>query len=183
MKEQLVRIHARLCGDGCISTYETSEPDRNRRGVVLYTNMVDRNIHEFRNDMKEVFGVKMTRYNEDVKVKSLRIIEDLEDRFGSFNSGAWLIPDEIFDLNSVKKYHWIRAFVRDEGYHNEKRNCLRIKSVNKEGLEDAKKLMETLGIEPTLSGPNCDESYYLSVFGLERYPKLQKICENKPKVK
>jgi len=183
MKEELVRIHARLCGDGCICVYQTSESDRNKRGVVKYTNLVESNLLEFRNDMNQIFGIKMTLCEEDVKVKSLKIIEKLESKFRKFGSNQWRVTDEIQSLGSEKKYEWIRAFIRDEGYYNEKRDCLRIKSVNKTGLEGMRNLLEDLSIKVSISGPNCDETWYLSVYGVEKHQRLEKICKNKPEIK
>ncbi|MBC5793119.1 MAG: hypothetical protein H8Z69_03720 [Nanohaloarchaea archaeon] len=67
MKTALVRIHARLWGDGYASFYETNERDCNRRAIVVYTNVVDENLREFREDMNKIFDVDMYRYEEEVK--------------------------------------------------------------------------------------------------------------------
>lgn len=60
---------------------------------------------------------------------------------------------------------------------------MRIKSVNKLGLKDVKLMMESLNINTNITGPNCDESYYLNVSLIDRYSKLYEIARNKPKVK
>jgi len=183
MKTELVRVHARLCGDGCISRYETSESDRNRRAMVLYTNVVQDNLDEFRSDMSELFDVKMYEHEDEVKVKSIRIADELEEKFGKLSSEKWRIPEKIMRLEEEKKLEWIRAFVRDEGYHERTYNRLKIKSMNKLGLQDLQKLLQGIGIESSLTGPNCDESYYLTVSAINEEEKLYQMVENKPKVK
>lgn len=183
MKTELVRVHARLCGDGCISRYETSEKDRNRRAVVVYTNFNEENLNQFRSDMGELFDVKMYEYKKEVKVKSIRIADELEDKFGSLSSKEWRIPKKIQELGRQKKLEWIRAFVRDEGYHESKYNRLKIKSMNNLGLEDLQKLFRTIGVDSSLTGPNCDDSYYLTVSAINKKDELYEIAKNKPKVK
>lgn len=183
MKVELVRVHARLCGDGCITRYETSESDRNRRAMVLYTNVDEDNLNQFREDMGELFDVKMYEYQNEVKVKSIRIADELERKFGQLSSKKWRIPERIYDLDFEKKIEWIRAFVRDEGYHEATYNRLKIKSMNKPGLSDLQKLLETINIESSLTGPNCDDSYYLTVSAIDEEEELYEIAKNKPKVK
>lgn len=182
MKEALIRIHARICGDGSITVYETSEKDRNRRGEVKYTNLDSKNIEEFREDMQEVFNVRTTAYNNRAKVKSIRIVRELQE-LGEFKSSNWRIPEKFFDLSEDKKIEWLRAFIRDEGHYAKSRNALRIKSMNKKGLEDTRKMLESVGVESHITGPNYDESYYLNVTKLEEYPRVHKIAKNKPKVR
>lgn len=50
-------------------------------------------------------------------------------------------------------------------------------------MQDVSKLLKTVGVDSTVTGPNCDDSFYLNVYGLSKYPKILKILENKPKVK
>lgn len=183
MKSAFVRIHARLCGDGNICVYETSEEDRNMRGEVVYTNLNDKNLQEFQEDMKEVFDVEMTFVRDHVKVRSLEIIKELEERFGDVSTGEWRIPEEIFRSSKSQKMEWVRAFARDEGYHEERYNRLKIKSMNREGLEDLQDLLKSLEIESSLTGPNCDGSWYLTVPSLDSHRKLFEIASNKTKIR
>ncbi len=183
MKEELVRIHARLCGDGYASFYETTEKDRNRRAIVVYTNVVEENLKQFREDMNEVFEVDMYRYNEEVKVKSIPIVEELQDKFGDFSCDKWRIDPKILGLDASKKHEWLRAFIRDEGHYEPQYSRLRIKSMNKLGLEDVRDLMESIGVGANITGPNCDDSFYLNVSRVEKYPNIHRIAKNKPKVK
>lgn len=183
MKVELVRVHARLCGDGSISRYETSEKDRNRRAIVVYTNLVEENLNQFRADMGELFDVKMYEYRNEVKVKSIRIADQLEEKFGKISSKKWRIPESIQELDEAKKMEWIRAFVRDEGYYESTYNRLKIKSMNKLGLKDLKRMFRSIGIDSSLTGPNCDDSYYLTVSAINEKEELYEIARNKPKVK
>lgn len=183
MKEELVRVHARLCGDGCITRYETSESDRNRRAMVLYTNVNEDNLNQFRDDMGELFDIKMYEREDEVRVKSIRIADELERKFGKLSSEEWRIPEKILNLRFEKKIEWIRAFIRDEGYHETTYNRLKIKSMNKSGLSDLQKLFESIGVESNLNGPNCDDSYYLTVPSINDKEEIYEIAKNKPKVK
>lgn len=183
MKEELVRIHARLCGDGHAAFYETKEKDRNRRAIVVYTNVIEENLEEFRRDMRKIFGVEMYRCKNEIKVKSIRIVEELQEEFIDFSCEKWRVDPRIFDLSEAKRFQWLRAFIRDEGHYEPKYNRLRIKSMNKLGLRDVRELMISLGVDANITGPNCDNSYYLNVSKIDDYPKLHKIAKNKPKVK
>lgn len=183
MKEELIRIHARLCGDGHAAFYETKEKDRNRRAIVVYTNVVEENLEQFQGDMSEIFGVYMYRYEEEVKVKSIPIVEELQEEFGDFSCDKWRIDPRIFEVPDSKKTEWLRAFIRDEGHYEPQYNRLRIKSMNKLGLKDVRILMSKLGVKANITGPNCDESYYLNVSRIQDYPNIHRIAKNKPKVK
>ena len=95
MNSELARIHARICGDGNISKYKSSESDRDRRAEVVYTNKSKRNIKEFREDLKSCFDVKGTVYEDRLRLKSIRVVEELESKFGKFGSKEFEIPSEI----------------------------------------------------------------------------------------
>ncbi|WP_347722109.1 hypothetical protein [Candidatus Nanohalococcus occultus] len=183
MDSSLARIHARICGDGNISKYESSEPDRNRRAEVVYTNYDDRNIREFREDLNSKFGVKGSVYQDRIMVRSLRVVKELEDRFGTFGSKSFELPEELFKASKEVKFQWIRAFIRDEGYHDESNDRLRIKLMNRSALGEIKALLADLGICAHITGPNCDDSFYLTVSELSSFSRLLDVVENKRKVK
>ncbi|MFB6209236.1 MAG: hypothetical protein ABEJ56_03795 [Candidatus Nanohaloarchaea archaeon] len=100
----MVGIHARLCGDGYISFYKTNEDDRKRRAIVIYTNKDETNLREFRKDMKEMYGVDMYRHRNEVKVKSVGIVKQIQEKFERFLSNCWRISEQILDLPEEKKY-------------------------------------------------------------------------------
>jgi len=185
MRKELVRVHARLCGGGHISKYKTSEKDRKFRAEVVYTNFDEENLKEFKQDLSEVFGVNpyLSNNRGRVQVKSIRIVEELERRFGDLQSDKWSIPSEVLELGYSKKLEWLRAFIRDDGYYDEANNRLRIKSMNLSGLEDIKNMMDSMRINSKITGPNCDNSWYLTVSELNAYEKLFQIAKDKKKIR
>lgn len=167
---ELARIYAHLCGDGSVFLYATKEKGRKFRGGAGYYNTNQQLLDNFRNDFSKIFNVKMKMLKgRMVTVSSIRIYNYLISRFGKFGSYQWRIPNEIKTSNSEIKINWLRAFFEDEAYHETKYNRLKTKSMNLHELEDAKELLDSLNIASTLTGPNCDKSYYLTI------PKFSKV--------
>jgi len=160
----LTRIHAHLCGDGCLCRYKTSEKDRINRAEILYFNNNTNLLFSFKKDMSLVFNVSMS-YNDKQKkvyVKSIRIATFLLT-LSEYKSRSWRIPSLVKNANSEVKLEWIKAFALDEGYIPKDRNAIRIKSVNFAGLQDIQQLLQTINIRSTISGPNCDHTWYLNI--------------------
>jgi len=169
---ELARIHAHLCGDGSVYIYETSERDRNLRAVTGYYNKNQKLLNKFRKDFSKLFGVKMAiRPNRDVSIKSIRIFRELIKRFGEFGSKKWRVHNSIKNSNKNIRLEWLKAFFEDESYHEKRYNRLKIKSINHKGLRDVKEMLNSLGIFSSLTGPNCDSSYYLTI------PKFDSVKE------
>ncbi|MBN2454465.1 hypothetical protein JXB11_02870 [Candidatus Woesearchaeota archaeon] len=160
----LARIHAHLCGDGCLCCYKTAEKDRKNRADIYYFNSNVDLIKSFRADMNLLFGVKMTYLPKEMRlgVKSLRIAKILLNLSG-YGTREWRIPALIKKASENVKLEWIRAYSHDEGYLPKDRFWIRIKSMNPEGLKDIKSLLDALGITCKITGPNCDKSYYLNI--------------------
>jgi len=164
ISEELVRIHAHLCGDGGVYRYKTSEKDRiNRASIMYFNNNLDL-INSFREDMNRLFNVKMTFYRKrnTLRVLSIRIA-DLLTTLNEYGTRKWRIPKIIKNASRKYKLEWIRAFCYDEGYLPPDRNGIRIKSMNLNGLSDIKEMLDSLKIYSRLNGPNCDNSYYLNI--------------------
>lgn len=161
---ELARIHAHLCGDGSVFIFKTKAKDRNFIAGITYSNNNQRLLDNFRKDFSKLFGVKM-KMNEqvDVSVKSIKIFQELTERFGDFGSRKWRIHDSIKHANATIKLEWLKAFFEDEAYDEKRHNRLRIKSMNLIGLRDAKEMLDSLGISSSITGPNCDESHYLTI--------------------
>lgn len=161
---ELARIHAHLCGDGSVYIYKTKEKDRNVRAVIGYYNKNQNLLNKFRKDFNKIFKVKMKmRKNKDVYVASLRIFNQLRDNFGEFGSRKWRIPSIIKNASKKIKIEWLKSFFEDEAYHEKRYNRLKIKSVNYLGLSDAKDLLASLDILSSFTGPNKDNSWYLTI--------------------
>ena len=58
---------------------------------------------------------------------------------------------------------WIRAFFDDEGTVDKTNSVVRVKSMNSADLNQARCLMNTIGVPSRITGPNCDDSWYLTV--------------------
>jgi hypothetical protein len=175
---ELSRIHAHLCGDGSVFIFKTKEKDRNFGGGVGYYNKNQLLLDKFREDFNKLFGVKMKmRKNKEVIIRSVKRARWFIENFGEFGSKKWRIPKEIKDSSKEIKLEWLKAFFEDEAYDEKRYNRLKIKSMNQTGLMDAKELLDSIGILSSLTGPNCDGSYYLTI------PKFSNVKEFKGFVK
>lgn len=57
----------------------------------------------------------------------------------------------------------LRAFFDDEGTVDMTNSVVRVKSMNRSGLDQARCLMNDIGILSRMTGPNCDDSWYLTI--------------------
>ncbi len=164
MTPELARVHAHLCGDGSVFIFKTIAKDRDFRAGIAYSNNNQNLLNKFRKDFNKLFGVKM-KMNEgvDVSIRSIKIFQELTERFGEFGSRKWRIHNSIKNARKEIKLEWLKSFFEDEAYHEKGYNRLRIKSMNPLGVEDAKEMLNSLGIYSSITGPNCDESYYLTI--------------------
>mgnify|MGYP001560021187 FL=1 len=175
---ELARIHAHLCGDGSVFIYPTKAKDRNLTGGIEYSNKNQKLLDSFRKDFSKLFKVKMKmRKNISVSIRSVTRARDFLDTFGSFSSKEWKIHHSIKNSNSKIKLEWLKAFFEDEAYHEKRYNRLKTKSVNFEGLKEAQEMLSSININSSLTGPNCDNSYYLTI------PQFDTIKEFKGFVK
>jgi len=145
----LARIHAHICGDGNLFKYREKDcygylgcykPNsyRERYGIG-YTNMNQRLIREFMEDIKLTFLIKPLYYNNYVKVKSKDIWMLLKE-LGAGKSRDWFISPKIMKANREIKKHWIRAFFDDEACFNDGR--IRVRSVNRKALTQVMKMLK-----------------------------------------
>lgn len=164
MSQELARIHAHLCGDGSVFIFRTKEKDRNWAGGIGYYNNNQRLLDKFRADFSTLFGVRMKmRKNREVSIRSVKRAKEFMEKFGSFGSREWRIHSSIKNSTKKVRLEWLKAFFEDEAYHEKRYNRLKIKSVNSNGLKDIKDLLDSVGIFSSLTGPNSDESYYLTI--------------------
>lgn len=166
ISSELARIHAHLCGDGSVYCHSTRQKGRKMIYAAGYYNNNQKLLNKFREDFSKLFGVKMKmRINREVSIISKRIFDELTANFGDFGSRKWRIPCSIKNSTNEIKMNWLIAFFEDEAYHEKRYNRLKTKSINFEGLKDVKEMIDSMGIKCTLTGPNCDESYYLTIPG------------------
>lgn len=161
---KLARIHAHLCGDGFACFFRTTEKDRKFTAITGYCNNNQKLLDKFREDFSNIFNVKMKmRQNKQVSIRSIKIFNQIANRFGKFGSREWRIHDSIKNSDKAIKIEWLKAFFEDEAYHEKRYNRLKIKSMNYMGLRDIKEILDSLNIKSSLTGPNCDKSYYLTI--------------------
>ncbi len=161
---ELARIHAHLCGDGSVFIFKTKEKGRKFSGGIGYYNKNQDLLNKFRNDFSKIFKVKMKmRKNREVSIRSVKRANYFISKFGSFKSKEWKIPILIKKAPKKIIIEWLKAFFEDEAYHEKRYNRLKIKSMNYLGLKDVKRLLNKLGIFSSLTGPNIDKSYYLTI--------------------
>ena len=153
-----------MCGDGLVGIYQTTQHNRKHIGAIAYYNSDSTNIMNFRKDMTDVFGVRMTWLprHQTIQVSSLRIARYLLS-LSNFHSRTWRIPDMFLNGSDEVKVEWIRTFATDEACLPPDRDWIRIKSVNKEGLQQIEFMLGTLSIESWITGPNCDKTWYLNI--------------------
>lgn len=112
------------------------------------------------------------RKSTDLVLKPKRIFSRIKDLGGGSTLG-WKIGEEILNSKKSIKTVWLRAFFDDEGTVDRTKFVVRIKSMNKNGLIQAKMLMEDIKVPSRITGPNCDKSWYLTVVrkDLEKFQK------------
>jgi len=153
MTPAFARIHAHICGDGHLSFYREKDSygpwsiyRKNgylrTRYLVCYTNTNKSLLKEFREDIKNVFGIngKKKIHKHTLIVSSKRIWAVLKN-LGAGKSHEWHIPKVILSSSQEVKRSWIRAFFDDEAYFDKGRR-IRVKIVNKKGLQQIQKLLD-----------------------------------------
>lgn len=68
-----------------VAKYESSETDRNYRYIIKYTNLNEKNLKQFRDDLDEAFGVRGQRQDENIRLKSKRVYLELIQKFGELD--------------------------------------------------------------------------------------------------
>ncbi len=146
----LARIHAHICGDGCIYSYQARDDygywAKYRKNTMRirynlsYCNTNNDLLKEFKTDIYEVFGVRGKKIHQNaIIVDSKRIWEFLRN-MGAGDSFSWYIPKEISNGSKEVMKNWIRAFFDDEAYFNDS-GRIRVKCVNKQGLKQLTKMV------------------------------------------
>ncbi len=170
---EIARIHAHICGDGCVYLKREKRPKnyrpyRNEQlyenvWLIEYTNTSFQLLDEFNKDLKAAFNRKgqfRLKYWR-IRISSAKWIIDAL-RLRGKNSYNWFIPDFILKQNNAITKHWLRAFFDDESTVTDY-GAIRIKCMNMNGLRQIRDLLLRFEIVASLTGPNCDKSYYLYV--------------------
>jgi len=192
---ELARIHAHICGDGCayVTKWKRSPADLEshprkdlikREWCIKYTNTCRELLDEFSNDMKSQFNRKSTPQNDELKFNGCRWIIKLLN-LENKNSYTWFIPEFIMNASSNVACNWLRAFLDDEGTVDSEGKRIRVKSMNEKGLLQTKSLFSKISIFSKVTGPNCDNSFYLTIYkeGLLAYERKVGFIHPEKKLK
>ena len=173
MKPEEARIAAHVCADGWMSTYVEKDSlqivngrryhrDR-RRYEIGYCNTNKKLLEEFSRDILGVFKIRVRRRKStDLVFKSKRVYSRIKE-LGGGNTLGWRIGKEILKSEKRVKVFWLRTFFDDEGTVDWTNFRVRVKSMNRLGLNQARRLMNTIGVTSRITGANCDDSWYLTV--------------------
>ncbi len=169
------RVHAHICLDGCMHTSVTrrcrsellERPNRSIRirYDIVYWNYSRKLREEFQNDVKKAYRRKCVVIDDKrVKVDGKWIFERL--RFlGAGKSREWKIPDLILNGKDGIKREWLRVAIDDEGTIT-KYGAIRIRSVNRVGMEQLKDITNSINIKSHITPKNGkynDGSVYLAI--------------------
>jgi hypothetical protein len=190
MDSKEARIAAHVCSDGWMITYLEKNSlqivkgrryhrDR-RRYEVGYCNTNKKLLNEFENDVLDIYKIKVRKRKlTDLVFKSKRVYLRMEE-LGGGNTLGWNIGKEIQSSNKKVKTFWLRAFFDDEGTVDKTNFVVRVKSMNRAGLDQAKSLMSSIGITSRITGPNIDDSWYLTISRKELLNFQKNIGFNHP---
>lgn len=184
---EIARIHAHICGDGCVSRvrdwYSEKQLARHPRRqayswswCIYYTNTCVELIEEFRKDVLIAFNRRgsFNPKQHTIKISAVKWIVDALD-LANKNSHTWHIPSEIMNAPVRISASWIRAFFDDESTVAVEKKMIRAKSVNLRGLHQVKELLHAFGISAKITGPNCDGTWYINLYRKDILPYLQSI--------
>ena len=172
MTPEEARIVAHVCGDGSLfqSTEKTLQIVRGRkykqlrkRYYIDYCNYDQGLLDEFARDLLTVYGISSRRTKDSVRTKSKRVFDRIR-QLGCGQTYDWYVSKEVFNSSKDCKRAWLRAFFDDEcTVSNNPRRYVKIKSMNKKGLKQVGKLLDEFSIQYRFTGPNCDNSFYLTI--------------------
>jgi hypothetical protein len=79
---------------------------------------------------------------------------------------------------------WLRAFFDDEGTVDKTNFVVRVKSMNRIGLGQARKLLDAIKIPSRITGPNSDNSWYITVSrkDLKKFQRIVGFSHQKKKL-
>jgi len=193
MSPKEARIAAHVCSDGWMISYVEKNSlqivngrkyyrDR-RRYEVGYCNTDNKLLEEFSKDVFDIYKIKVRkRKTTDLVFKSKRVYSRIKE-LGGGNTRGWKIGNDILQSGKMVKSFWLRTFFDDEGTIDKTNHVIRVKSMNKKGLFQARDMMNSINIPCRITGPNCDDSYYLTVSRKDSKLFQRGIGFNHPKKK
>lgn len=133
------------------------------RYEIGYCNTNKKLLEEFARDVRAVYKIKVRRRKStDLVFKSKRVYLRIKE-LGGGNTLGWNIGKEILESRRLVKVLWLRAFFDDEGTVDRTNFVVRVKSMNRIGLGQTRNLLDTMEIPSRITGPNSDNSWYLTI--------------------
>lgn len=162
---EMARIHAHLCGDGCVYVSNEnrspgsllSHPRKKltrTMWILCYTNTCPALLKEFDNDMERTYTRKAQYVKGKCEIRyrgTKYIAENLQLR--EKNSRNWKIPHFITHSSVGIRKAWVRAFFDDEATIAIDRKAILVSSVNKNGLIQIQRMLKPLGMQAKVLGP------------------------------
>ena len=164
INKDLISIHAYLCADGYV--IKSNNPK------YKYFHIGFRNTNL---DLLKDFQIKFYRYfkikpylieGQRCRIGSKEIYNSLTEKFGSFYSYEWKMPE----LNDQLKKIWLRSFFDCEAWvtleKHQNRN-IGLDNVNKKGINQIKNALKEMGINCVLRYREKQNIYRLYIYGKE----------------
>jgi hypothetical protein len=154
------------------------------RYEIGYCNTNKKLLEEFARDILAIYKIKVRRRKStDLVFKSKRVYLRIKE-LGGGNTLGWNIGKEIFESRKSVKILWLRAFFDDEGTVDKTNFVVRVKSMNRIGLGQARKLLDAIKIPSRITGPNSDNSWYITVSrkDLKKFQRIVGFSHQKKKL-
>ncbi|MBM3304032.1 MAG: hypothetical protein FJY76_02960 [Candidatus Aenigmarchaeota archaeon] len=125
---------------------------------------------EFARCLTVLYGItpSVHKYRERywVETNRMSIVLDILGH-GDFRTESWRVPSEIINGDALSKCSFLRGFFDSEGFS--RKYDIGFCSKNKQGLEDIGKLLESIGITPSLYlKKKSDGAYRAYIYGKEQ---------------
>lgn len=172
MKAEEARIAAHVCGDGWLTTSIEKNSlqivsgrryrRERKRYEIGYCNTEKILLKQMEDDVKKIYGINARKVRIELRFRSKRVFDRLVE-LGAGKSREWFVGQNVKNSkNSVKK-EWLKAFFDDEATVELPTRRIRVKSMNFKGLKGVRKMLENFNVKSTITGPNIDESWYLTI--------------------
>ncbi len=173
MKKEFVELHAHICGDGWITKMSKHRSiwdvrHYNRKQVIYeewqigYSNKELLLLKNFKRALEKLTNNFIETRKDEIRVRDKKLFEKLK-KLGCRKSKEWFIDKKLVKNEKFKKL-WLKAFFDDEATVETKgHKRIRIKSTNLKGLKQIKNLLSELKIHAKITGPNKDNTWYITI--------------------
>ena len=163
--ENLAAVHAYLCADGYVIKNPETQKQKYYKIGFRNTNFVL--LGDFKDKFEKVFGVKCSLYEgQRCQKGSKEIYELLTEKFGSFYSHEWSMPE----LNKKLSKIWLRAYFDCEGWvfcKTHQNRHIGVDCVNENGLNQVISSLNQLGIKTIKKHNKKRGIYRILIYGKE----------------